>query len=355
MFLYYETKLSNVEFGNYVLYVSYIPLLHAIFSFHAEKFLNTKYYSVQNREKFYTEMVLILVRIWIIVFVLSLVLFVYIELIWMLLLFLVFSTVLLELKYAIFRLAQNYKTFNRVILVEIVSFVFLSLVALELKSYKALIGAILLSKIISYMVFYIPIDWKTKVNINFNQREFFKFVAPISVSAIGLWFYQNYDRQIISSTFGIQELSDYGVKLKIASTIGLLSGAFYTFTAPLYYKNINLNKQNRARQVTLIMYLFPSLIAVLVYGVFKLGFPSDKNGGLMILYFLVLTYSSIVSMKIMAVGKTLIISIFNILAGITAFILMSRGVDSITEVLWIKVFVMFSYYCSISLYRYRKV
>jgi O-antigen/teichoic acid export membrane protein len=351
LFLYFEMRLSEFQFGNYILYISYVPLLHALLSFHAEKYLNTKYYTVNRKDTFYSEMVITLVRLWIIVLVITVSLLVYINVTWVLLVLLVFGTVLLELKYAVLRLNQNHKTFIYVISVEILSFVILSLLALELNSFNAIIMAILLSKTISYMVCYVPVDWSTESNINFNPVEFFKFVAPISASAVGLWFYQNYDRQVISSTFGVNELADYGVNLKLASTIGLLSAAYFSYAAPLYYKHFNLSNTKRLKQIILSMYLFPLSIAIIILIFFHVFRPIKSNDLiLMILYFLILTYSSIVSMKIMALGRTFVISLLNCLVGLIAFILMSQSLDTINEVLWIKVIASVLYFSSIYFY-----
>lgn len=352
IFIFAESYFSKTEFGTLTLYLSYVPLVLTIISFQSDKYLNARFYEINNR----TLLISLHSKTAFLAFVVNILisiswLFGYVKIELLLISLYVSFQGINELYLVDLRFKNDNKRYIIFQLVETVLYVILVVPAILYWNYLGAIIAMIISKLIVNIKLSQYNKELSLKNLKSDNKSFLAFTIPLVISGLGLWLYQNYDRSYIKENFTIEDVGIYSYVLKIASIITLLSASVNLYLSPIFFKrhteSDNIRKESSLKQMKNIT--LAASFPVLILGKILIGEINLRLFFGSILYFIILSWASIESLKILAEKKTIFISTWNLISGILMITLLTAlKLKSLESIIILKIFVVSVYFIALS-------
>lgn len=352
IFIFAESYFSITEFGTFTLYLSYVPLVLTVISFQSDKYLNARFYEINNR----TLLISLHSKIAFLAFIVNMMisiswLFGYVKIELLLISLYVSFQGINELYFVDLRFKNDNRRYIIFQLAETFFYVILVIPAIFYWNYLGAIVAMIISKlIINIKLSRYHKELSLKI-LKADTKEFLAFTIPLVISGLGLWLYQNYDRSYIKDNLTIEDVGIYSYVLKIASIITLLSASVNLYLSPVFFKrhteSDNIRKESSLKQMKNIT--LAASFPVLILGLILIGEINLRLFFGSILYFILLSWSSIESLKILADKKTIFISAWNLISGILMIILLTAlELKSLESIIILKIFVVSLYFIALS-------
>lgn len=144
-----------------------------------------------------------------------------------------------------------------------------------------------------FSLIYISEYWKFIPLKFYDIKKIFNYCWPLVFGSV-LWWLTNWvDRFMLRFLSDFENLGIYSVSSKVASVMTLFTTGFSTIWYPYAYKNFENESAKKnfikaADVLTIIMFLFSSIIIFLKNFIFKIFFPVSYSGGAEVTPFLII-------------------------------------------------------------------